>query len=383
MITTGWFQIKKNNASLGMLGKKAMNRCERCLLVCLFSITLLWGEENIRRGCNEGTFSIPASNVIGNGNITIASTLEGSYGTEGTALDPSIGAVIGISDIMELDGTVSFTDFKKLGTSRAKLQLTLPNNDRLRFFGVSLAVSLFLSTNIDTISASASAGKPEFHSYLNPSIVIDLDWLALLKKVPLKTYGFVSLVDEPDLLFKYHQIGVKFGIEWKMYAHSLFINSGIGQYKEKSHGTFPGDRGYAQYLCWIEPGVRYRIRGMGSFLFGFRGMVYRKVKLDRSVPFLLYKVNAHFEMPVIFREMNTEAIRTLVFLEQRKGKKTATKESGETNEYVKIPAQFEQLFNDSLISATIKEDTLSTDVMEKRESIQEKMNEIERLLNEL
>ena len=43
----------------------------------------------MKRGRNEGTMNMPASNAIGNGNITVYAGGFGSYGTIGTIIDPT------------------------------------------------------------------------------------------------------------------------------------------------------------------------------------------------------------------------------------------------------------------------------------------------------
>jgi hypothetical protein len=172
------------------------------LAVLLLSGTAIFGESTMKRGRNEGTINIPASNAIGNGNITVYAGTLGSYGTIGTIVDPGVSACIGLADIMQISGKMTFTNFKGLGTSEAHLLLTTPGNDRLRFFGCALSGDLFLTTTVDTLSSTSTAGKPEYGSFMLPSGIVDLDWLALNKAIPLKTYFAASLADEPGQLYR-------------------------------------------------------------------------------------------------------------------------------------------------------------------------------------
>jgi hypothetical protein len=181
------------------------------IVVLLIIGTNILGQTTMKRGRNEGTMTIPASNSIGNGNITVYAGGTGDYGAIGSSADPTLGICIGISDIIQMSGKMAFTDFKGLGTSELHLQLTTPENDRLRFFGCALSGDLYLTTAIDTINATAASGKPDYNSYMLPSGIIDLDWLALYKAFPLKTYAAAGMVDEPDLLFRYDQLSIKTG----------------------------------------------------------------------------------------------------------------------------------------------------------------------------
>ena len=182
----------------------------------------LAGEQPLERGRNEGTMSIPASNVIGNGNITMFAGGMGSYSTLGFKSDPTVGLTLGISDLLQINARTAFTNFVGLGMSNVQVQMTLPGNDHLRFFGLALSGELFLSTMVDTIGSAAASGKPVYNSFMLPSGIIDLDWIALFKTFPLKTYLSIGLADNPDLLFLYDQISFKMGFEWKMYKQKYF-----------------------------------------------------------------------------------------------------------------------------------------------------------------
>lgn len=357
---------------------------KRLLITSAFSFLLcftLFGASTVHRGRNEGTMNIPASNVVGNGNITLSGGMYGGYGTIGRRANPSIGAVVGISDIMQLRASTSFANFKGLGTTEAHFQLTTPGNDHLRFFGLAIAGSLYLSTAADTISRSTVSGKPDYNSYLLPSAVVDFDWLALFRSFPLKTYILFSMVDEPELLYRYDQISLKTGIEWKMSSNSWFCEIGAGLYKEKTLGSTPGDPSYQQRVVWFEPGLRYRFFERCSALGSLHLAVYQQLKERRSLPTTAIRAAGIMEFPLLFRETNTEAIRTLVFMNREKEKK---KDHVEQNieQGRRVESGLDRQFKTLEMKSGIPDSSQEAEELKKREEIQKKMNDIEKMLEE-
>lgn len=353
----------------------------RLLIVSLLLCTGLVAQTTLKRGRNEGTMNIPASNSIGNGNITVYPGAIGSYGTLGARIEPAIGICVGIAAMMQISGKIAITNFKGLGTSEAHLQLTAPGNDRLRFFGCALCGDLYLTTAVDTISTSATSGKPEYRSFMLPSGTMDLDWLALFTTVPLKTYAALGLVDEPGLLFRYQQVSLKAGLEWKMYQSSAFIDFGAGFYKEKGKGAFTGDDSYNQRIVWFEPGVRYRFFGAYSLLGSLRVTGYQVLKDKNPLPTSIIRAAATMDIPLLFRETNTEAIRTLVFMEREKEQK---KDNMAKN--IEQGKRADNSIDNELKMLDMKSDVPDADeekeALQKREAIQQKLDDLEKLLDE-
>ncbi|MBN1309452.1 MAG: hypothetical protein JXA18_16150 [Chitinispirillaceae bacterium] len=355
----------------------------RCITILLmFMLFAPRGFGQIRRGRNEGTFNIPASNVMGNGNIIVAAAVAGGYAASGIRIDPGAYLAVGITDIMQLSGKTAFTNFRTLGVTEGHFQLTMPGNDHLRFFGVSVSGDLYLSTEMDTLSGSAIAGRPDYHAYVRPSAVIDLDWIAKFKKVPLKSYLLVGMVDNPDLLYRYSQLSLCLGTELKLNRNSYSIDLGAGLYRElrKERLNSPGDRTYSQQRFWIEPAVRYRLFDRISLLGALRILVLQRVKPDRPLEPTYLRLSTALEIPLIFRETNTEAIRTMVFIEQHKMKQpdaidVSIKEGTELNAKLNLDIQKLDLDFDDRDS--------EKEVLKRREEIQQKMDEIEQLLEDL
>jgi hypothetical protein len=353
----------------------------RLLVVLIVVCTGVFGQATLKRGRNEGTMNIPASNVIGNGNITLYAGGSGSYGTLGGVLDPSFGLCVGIANIMHISGKIDIRNFKGLGTNEAHLQLTTPGNDRLRFFGCALSGDLYLTADVDTISASATSGKPEYGSYMLPSMIIDFDWLALFKTFPLKTYMAAGMADEPGLLFRYQQVSIKAGLEWKMYQSSGFLDIGVGLYREKGKGTFAGDETYSQRIAWFEPGVRYRFFGTYSLLGSVRISGYQVLKDKNPLPTALVRATAILDIPLFFKETNTEAIRTLVFMEREKEAKkdNLTRNIEQGN---RVGNDIDKAFNSLNLKSEIPDSEAEKESLRKREDIQKKLDDLEKLLDE-
>jgi len=350
------------------------------MIMILFMLIFPCYTQDIRRGRNEGTVNIPPSNVAGNGNITLSATLSGSIGKHSSNVNSKIAGNIGIADILQGSLSTSINNFRKIGLTEVHGQITLPNNDGLRFFGIALCGDLFLSTAIDTISGEATSGRPDFHSYFRPSLICDQDWIAIDKKLKLKTYQLFSMTDDADLLFQYDQLSFKLGAEWKTYKHSYFVDAAMGMYKEKKTSVFSGDNGYKQQKVWMEPGVRLRLRNRFSFLASIRFLLLQRVKTERPLLPQYVGMKLSFEAPVYFRETNTEAIRTLIFIDnaKEKGKDRITRsiEQGKA-----IKTDFETGFED--LAPDKSDIDQQKEALRKKEEIQNKMEEIEKLLEDL
>jgi hypothetical protein len=337
----------------------------------------------VKRSRDEGTSSIGASNVMGNGNISAFLTGSANYSLNGFALAPCVGGSVGITDIMELTGQIVPVSSHGMGPIEAHLQITTPANDNLRLLGVALLADLFLSTAKDTLSSTSAKDKPEYNSYPTASMIVDFDWLAWKKWLPFKTYVKVSLADNPDLLFRYNQIALMSAIEWKMSQHSLFCGVGLALYEEKQSNTFAGDQGYAQRYAWIEPGARYRLFSRFSILGSVKMTLYQDVKDKDPLKPELFNASLRLEAPIFFRETNTEAIRTLIFMEQRKEKKSeavANAEDLSSRKGLLKDISALGLGADADSSGSFDFSQERQDLIKRREDTQKKMAEIEKLL---
>jgi hypothetical protein len=352
----------------------------------IFIITFLFiaSSQNIKRGREEGTSSIPASNVMGNGNITAFGCGVASYSLDGFVPFGAFGMRVGITDILQISGKFIPLIRGNMGPIDIHLQITTPFNDKLRFFGFALVGGLYLSTVQDTLRRTTTKDKPEYNSYPYGAFVADIDWLALIKWLPFKTYFKIDLVDNPDLLYRYDQLATLAAIEWKTIKHSLFINAGGSFYKEKATKYYAGDKWYEQRYFWIEPGGRYRFLSRFSILGSFKITLSRFLKSKNSLNPELFNIRIALEVPLYIKETNTEAIRTLIFLEQKKEK---------SSEQIKEASIIDttQKFIGSMNNLVVPEDTIASfdyvsqrdELIKRREETQKKMEEIEQLFFEI
>jgi len=352
------------------------------VLLLALQLSLLDAYGGTMRGRNEGTINIPASNVIGNGNITLCGAIPGGYGSGGIHADPWGGAKVGVAHILQLSGMVTVNNFTHLGVAEAHLQLTTPGNDRLRFFGVAVSGDLYLSTEIDTLSGVAVSGRPDYNAYLTPSFIADVDWMAHFNRVPLKTYFLWSLADDPDLLFRYSQMALRLGFEWKLERNSYGIDFGAGLYKEKKNRLDESveDPTYKQQLAWIEPSMRYRLFDRASIVGGVRVLLFQRVKKVNPLEREYVRMSVQFEMPIVFKETNSEAIRTMLYVERKKRIAGDSVSADTAAERAKIDSLKISVEGLDLETPGVESES---EMMKKREEIQQKMDEIEKLLEDL
>jgi hypothetical protein len=195
-------------------------------------------------------------------------------------------------------------------------------------------------------------------------------------------YLSLGMVDNGELLMKYDQLALRTGLEWKMFQHSAFACAGAGFYKEKSSRLGPGDASYKQSYFWIEPGGRYRLFGRFSILGSVKLTLFQNAKVKNPFQPELFKISIKVEAPLLFRETNTEAIRTLIFMEQKKEKKS--------DSYEKKVMTGKNLLNDMSTSLMGPQDSLVTSnsdfketMKKRREETQKKMDEVEGLFRQL
>lgn len=348
--------------------------------ILLYSTSQVLLAQSIRRGRNEGTYNIAASNVTGSGNITLEANVKSHYGSNGFGIDPDGSLTVGIADILQFRGLISLTNFKAIGSAQANAQITLPGNNSFRFFGAALQGSLFLSTEIDTVSTSAASGKPEYHSYIRPSVVFDIDWMSRYKNMPLKSYLWLGTYDNPDMLFKYSQLASRIGIEWRSISNSVFTDIGLGLYKERKNGTFAGDTRFTQQTLWIEPGARYRLFNRISILGSLRVLILQRTKPVNGLPPDYVRLSFGIALPVTYKETNTEAIRTMIFTEKQKVQQQDII-SKSIDQQKKMRTDFEINFED--LDSKSSENISEQEAIKRREEIKKKMDELEHILETL
>jgi hypothetical protein len=321
---------------------------------------------------------------MASGNILAFGYLSAQYGLDMPLVSPTLGGKIGIGNIIQLAAKMSLHGFSGMGPIEAHLQITTPRNDRLRFVGIGLTGDVYLSVDQDTVSFQTDSAKPEYNPHPYCMVITDLDWLALNPQWPWKIYLRMGIADKPNLLYRYRQLAVQYGIEWKRIKHSIFIEGGFGLYKEKKNNLYPsGDAAFKQHYGWIAPGGRYRLLNRFSILGALRLTLYKRVKKRYPLSIEMVQAVLKLEAPIYFRESNTEAIRTLVFMERMEKKKDRQRARYAETENA-LPG-FDMLHADSSSMEMNSFDFKKEDerLREKRKEVQEKMEKIERLLHDI
>ncbi|KMQ52235.1 hypothetical protein CHISP_0916 [Chitinispirillum alkaliphilum] len=344
--------------------------------VIMLSAVFAYANPEVRRGRNEGTVNIPASNVLSSGNITAYCISRGGIGLNDMSAGLYMGGAIGVAEMIQFSGR-GVINRQGIGPLGVSMQVTTPRNDRLRFFGIAGIVDLVLSTVADTLGGTASPDKPDFDSFITLGLVVDLDWIALVDWLPLKVYFKGSFVDDPVLLHVYDQLSLRAALEWKLYRHSYFIDIRYGAYKEKRRSSFPGDESYDQALLFIEPGIKYRFRNNFRLLGSVRVLVYNDLKSRNGLNPSYLTLSLGMEVPLLFRESNTEAVRTLIFKE-RESEAEEDLVRQVVHERENLRAELERFDGESSFDFDREEEALR-----RREEIENKISEIEQLLRSL
>lgn len=346
-------------------------------LMFLIVICIVPTISQVRRNRNEGTFNISASNTAGNGNIVVGGYFNGSYLQKRLELENYVNLSMGITDIFQFYGKIGIKNLTQLSTTEGKIQITMPNNN-LRFFGAAICGNVYLSTEVDTISPNTTRDKPEYHAYITPALILDIDWIAKIRKLPLKNYLMLSMVDEPDFLYLYSQALICFGTELKFYHNSYSIDIGAAFYKDVNKRDNNLIKAYRQKKIWIEPAMRYRLFNKYSIVGAIRFLIFQQIGIRNPLEPRYCRISFGLEMPLLYRETNTEAIRSLIMLEW-------SKEKGDSLEKLTIVKDtLDRKLNPILRELNIEEDKESEkEGFYTKEEIYKKMEEIEKILEEI
>jgi len=286
----------------------------------LFSAPLF---AQVKREREESITDLVASNTMGFGNIWIRSQLlfESRY-RSGSKFEPYQAIGLGMSqNISAWAGAVPFDGSLKkvLGKIDGHLKVTLPWNDNLRFLGVGVQGDMVLSNEQDTLGQGKDTSRPAFTPRLGVTVAVDADFIKLINSLPLKLYLNWSTTDNDRLLALYKQQSFRIGAEWKMERHSAFIGVRFGLYKRMTGiDSLDVRSAYDEKVVTLLPGVRYRPFDRASFLISAVIAAGGSIKKNTALDYGQYGLRLGFEMPIFYRETNTEAIRSMIFLERKK-----------------------------------------------------------------
>lgn len=232
-------------------------------------------------------------------------------------LVPTVGATVGLADYLHVEFQGVPWDGEKLGAATAGLKVTLPGNDGLRVFGLGASLNATLSTEEDIYSRGETT--PGFDPILHWTLMADIDWIKVSPSLPVKLYANYSSLDDYRLVRAYAQHGFRFAAEYKGFRRGAYVRGGVLFYKPLATRFKPEPDG--EYLpALFEMGFGYRAR------LGDRIVVTADIGFDPSSPLSFYnhearkppKVEIAMEAPLVFTETRAEAIRALIFNDERR-----------------------------------------------------------------
>ncbi len=288
-------------------------------LLCLLVLQL---HGQIKRSRAEAMPGIEASNTMGFGNIYCESALMFHYRSNGASLfEPYQTIGLGLSPYLDIfAGVVPFEKSIKqvVGKADAHLKATLPGNDNLRMFGIAVQGDLVLSSEQDTVSEGQNKERPAFKPRVGMTIIADADLIKKYNRFPLKIYLNWSLFDNDRLLQFYTQQSIRAGVEYKGPGNTYFASFRYGLYKRIFPGTGAVAETYGERTLHFMPGVRFRVFNWLAVNAALTiGLTAAKAA---GSPLYYEKIGVRFgaEFPLYHRETNAEAIRAMIYLDQKK-----------------------------------------------------------------
>ncbi|MFC1584441.1 hypothetical protein ACFL5V_02720 [Fibrobacterota bacterium] len=298
-------------------------------------------------------------------------------------LTPNVTGMIGLTSFLHLEvSSIPWTG-EKIGITTSSLKFTLPGNDNLRTFGFGGTANVTLSTEENVITTQKET--PAFNPIISFTAIADWDLIKKFPQFPAKVYFNYSNADNYRLHQLYHQHKTKLGFELKGERQSTYVKTGIALYVEKE----PED-----------PYLKFYAFGRNTSILTEMGIGYRK-RFTRRVPFTCLidiefdpihplrfldgelskspQLSFAIEMPIYYKETHTEALRSLVFMEQSRkmDKKKITGKRRRASDLSLDRLMLENinrdLLDDEQLNAIFK-DKEQEELLEKRKKIYQDLN---------
>ncbi len=270
---------------------------------------------DLKRSRTEDLMEVRASNTEGFSNIWAGADVHCEYRDNSLSIEPKVCGRIGLASLLHLSGSTGVPKGRTLGTTEVHAQITLPGNDRLRFIGMAASGDMLLTTRADPES-----DRPPFVPYLGFTALIDLDLIAKFPWLPLKLYVNATNLAGENIMLYFTPVSLLGGIEYKGSRHSYFAsgqamvlkqNNDIELTQIKSSGEFD------QFLFYVYPGLRYRISDRIS-LVGRGRLLLLSIGDSPYLPQRMLGVSIGAEIPLLFKDTDAEALRSLIFVERRR-----------------------------------------------------------------
>lgn len=303
------------------------------IILFLFALLLIFPQKpktQIKRSRGEDLPTIVCANTIGFGNLWGQIYTSIREDRSNLRLEPLILGEIGLTEIIDLK--IGMIPFERgfIGKSEAHLKLTLPNNEKLRTFGIALIGDLVLSTEEDTLSISQDSSRPAFQPLVGGTLAMDYDFFKRTPNFPLKLYLNLTNMDYDRFLAVFNQFAIRFGTEYRLELLSFFISSRLAFYKEKITKDVINPSGaFDQYAVVLGSGIRYRKTNFWkiptkSFSVGF--ILEKKVYsswYNKKFPYSDFYSGIRLEWAPFFRETKAEVVRSMLLMELKEKKATA------------------------------------------------------------
>ncbi len=272
----------------------------------------LWAD--LKRSRTEDLVDVRASNTEGFSNIWVGFDLPVELrDSNAIVAEPRLCGRVGLSSLLHLSGSTGIPKGRTIGTTEIHAQITMPGNDRLRFLGLAASGDMLL-----TKQAKPGDITPAFRPYLGFTLIADLDLIAKLPWLPLKIYANLTNMGSETIMLYFAPICALGGVEYKGSRHSLFAGGQIMLLKQNPFEDQPPPSGrYDQLLFYVYPGMRYRLSDRISIVGRARWLLVSSGD-SRYLPKRTMGVSVSAEMPLLFKDTDAEALRSLIFVERKR-----------------------------------------------------------------
>lgn len=269
---------------------------------------------DLKRSRTEDLVDVRASNTEGFSNIWVGLDLPVELrDSNAIFVEPRLCGRVGLASLLHLSGSTGIPKGRTLGTTEVHAQITLPGNDRLRFVGLGASGDMLL-----TIVANPGDLTPAFHPYLGFTLIADVDLIAKLPWLPLKFYANLTNLGAENIMLHFAPLSALGGMEYKGSRHSLFAGGQIMLLKQNQIlGQPPPSKKYDQVLFYVFPGLRYRFSDRIS-LVGRARLLLLSVGDSPLLPQRTIGVSVSADMPLLFKDTDSEALRSLIFMERKR-----------------------------------------------------------------
>ncbi len=321
-----------------------------CVLLLCLGLYVFTAQAAIKHSRAEGLPELFASNTVGLGDIwlsigfssyfktltvhndVLTALVDSSYqkdiqrvvGSDSKVrrdilVAPDLHGIIGLTNFLHLEITNTPWDGEKIGATTAHLKLTTPGNDNLRVLGIAISMNATLAT--DESAKLSGKSTPGFDPQLSVTAIADADLIKWWPSFPMKLYFNYSNLDEVRLAHTYEQHVFQVAWEYKSEKVGYYVKAGAYLYKPLPNPSDSMTK--LNYLpLFYDIGFGYKKNVLDKF------SCVAGASIDLFKPFAFYSSESHKSPKLFFQitgplwqqETRAEAIRALIFHEQKRNK---------------------------------------------------------------